>query len=155
MNIKRWTLTLAAALTASAAVGCSDELAGPRSDLRDARATWSRTGPASYEYVYHELCFCAIVEPVRITVTEDRVTAASFVETGEPLSEDQVSWMPTVDDLFDRLEDVLGQDPVQYSVDFDPDMGYPSEASVDISRQIADEEFSFTAYDLVPAQGGS
>ena len=116
---------------------------------------WGREGPDSYAYVYHVLCFCAIVEPVRITVTGDQVVAASFVESGEALSEQQVSWMPTVDDLFDRLEDVLGQDPVEYSVDFDPDMGYPSRASVDISRQIADEEFSFTAYDLIPAQGGS
>lgn len=138
-----------------AAIGCSDELAGPRSDLEDARASWQRAGPESYEYVYHVLCFCAIVEPVRIVVVEDSVTAAFFVEGDQPLPPEQAAWMPTVDDLFDRLADVLEQDPVEYSAEFDPALGFPTRASVDVSRQIADEEFSFTAYELVTDPGGS
>lgn len=128
---------------------CSDEPAGPRSDLRAARAMWDRSGPSSYEYVYHMSCFCAIVEPVRIVVEADSVAEAFFVDDGQPLPPEQVAWMPAVDDLFDRLEDVLGQDPVEYSAEFDAQLGYPTAATVDVSRQIADEEFSFTASDLV------
>jgi len=128
--------------------GCSDELAGPKSDIRDARAVWERADHASYEYVYQQSCYCPLIEAVRIVVDSDSVMAAFYVENGEPVSAEQLSWLPTVAGLFDRLENVLEQDPVQYEAEFDPELGYPRRASVDISRQIADEEFSFTASDL-------
>ena len=143
--------SIAASLGALAVLtaACSDDIAGPLDELQEAQATWERVGPESYQYVYHVLCFCAIVEPVRVVVAADSVVAAFLVEGNAPLPDHQAAWMPTIDDLFERLESVLDQDPVEYRAEFDPVMGFPAEASVDISRQIADEEFSFTAYDLV------
>lgn len=148
MSRSGWTTATVALPVFLATLGCSQELAGPLSELRSARATWERSDLHSYEYVYHVTCFCAIVEPVRVVVADDSVTAAYFVDGGEALPPEQVPWMPDVDELFDRLEDVLSQDPVQYEAEFDPSLGYPTRATVDVSRQIADEEFSFSAYDL-------
>jgi hypothetical protein len=45
----------------------------------------------------------------------------------------------------------LSNDPVIFEVTYDVALGYPTSAQVDISEQIADEEYSFTASDLVPA----
>lgn len=144
----RDALWFAVVVALAALSGCSDELAGPKSDIRDARAAWERADYASYEYVYQQSCYCPLIEAVRIVVESDSVTAAFYVDAGGSVTAEQLSWLPTVAGLFDRLEDVLEQDPVQYEAEFDPELGYPRRASVDISRQIADEEFSFTASEL-------
>ncbi len=146
--MKRTMVACCAALPL--ALACGDELTGPEKDIRDGREAWEDAGLSSYEYEYHQSCFCALIVPVRIIVEADSVVAAFFVEGEEPLPPDQVGWLPTVDDLFDRLEDALARDPVQYRVEYDAALGYPTSASVDVSHQIADEEFSFTASDLAP-----
>ena len=45
----------------------------------------------------------------------------------------------------------LAAEPVVFEVTYDGAAGYPTSAQVDISEQIADEEYSFTASDLAAA----
>jgi len=138
------------ALLAAALSGCSDPI-GPRAEaLQEARSLWESGGHDDYAFRYELFCFCPVEGPVDIWIEADSVAAATVVRTGEPVPVGQLSMYPTIDELFDRLEESLGQDPVQFDIEYDAEVGYPSSGSIDISVQIADEEYSFTVENFNP-----
>jgi hypothetical protein len=137
-----------AALPVTAGACSDDPLSEERDRLDAARARWTGASLSSYGFRYQEICFCPSIEPMDVQVQGGEVVAVFHVGSGEPVPPDQLSWYATVDGLFDRLETSLSAKPVQFEVVYDAALGYPGSASVDISEQIADEEYSFTVTDL-------
>ena len=70
------------------------------------------------------------------------------MDSDTPAPLDSYNLYHTIDGLFDRLAESLANDPVVFEVTYDSAAGYPTSAQIDISEQIADEEYSFTASDL-------
>ena len=137
-----------ALLFAVALAGCTSPT---DPDVSESRARWQALELESYRFDYRQSCFCAFTEPVRITVEAGAVVAVDPLDGG---SDDlPLSAFPTIDDLFDRLEAAEASDPVVFEVQYDPVRGFPTLAEIDISLQIADEEFSFTVEDLVATSG--
>ena len=121
--------------------GCSSPT-GPESALAVAQARWSIEDPGAYTFDYDQSCFCGFTGPVRITVEDGVVTGAETLPGGPP-TVPNLQTLPTIDDLFLWLEAAVSSDPVVYEVEFDSSRGFPISANVDISLQIADEEFYF------------
>ena len=137
-----------------AASGCGeDPLAPDEQALANARARWESRGPSTYTYHYRLSCFCPpqLLETARISVSDGQVTAVHLLDSDVPAPPDTYDWYETVEGLFERLAVALESDPAVFEVTYDGTLGYPTSAQVDISEQIADEEYSFTASDLVPA----
>lgn len=133
-----------------AVAGCSDPT-GPDRDLERAAALWAGQDLASYTYVFDQSCFCGFTGPVRLTVTDGAVVAAqSLPGSSDPDTAQDPTWFPTIDELFDRLRSAVESDPVVFLVTYDSILGFPASASVDISEQIADEEYAFEVRDVVP-----
>lgn len=130
-----------AAFLAVALAGCSSPT-DPDTATAVARALWQAQAVDSYFFDYERSCFCGFVGPVRITVESGAVVAVESLATDPPVLPD-VAAFPTIDDLFDQLAAAEANDPVVFDVVFDPVQGFPVSATVDISLQIADEEFSF------------
>jgi len=142
------------AMAALAAGGCGDDPLSPEVEaLADAREQWEATGPASYSYQYRLSCFCPpqLLETARVTVTNGLVTGVYLMDSDAPAPPDTYDLYQTIDGLFDRLAASLASDPVVFDVTYDGVAGYPTSAQIDISEQIADEEYSFTASDLAAA----
>lgn len=145
-ELRRWTLAAFAPLLA---IACSDAT-GPGVSFELAEARWAAEGPSHYQYVYDLSCECGVTGPVRLNVENGVVTAftllpGSFV-AGDPPEPDH---FPTIDDLFARLRAEAEADPVQFDVEYDDDLGYPTRASVDVGAQIADDEYTFRVTDFV------
>ncbi len=139
-------------LSLATGAACADDPLGPEEEaLADARARWEATGFTSYTYTYRMACFCPpqILETALVSVSEGQVTGVYLVDSATPASPETFDLYHTIDGLFDRLDANLAQEPVQFEVTYHREAGYPTSADVDISRQIADEEYSFTASDLV------
>ena len=135
-----------------AAVACGDDPLGPEETaLASARARWEATGFTAYTYQYRLSCFCPpqLLETAQVSVSDGHVTAVYLIDSASPAPPETLGMYDTIDGLFDRLEADLARDPVQFDVTYDEEAGFPTSASVDISRQIADEEYSFTASTLV------
>jgi hypothetical protein len=94
-----------------------------------------------------------VLETARVRVVDDRVTDVYLVDSDAPAPPETWDMYDTVDGLFDRLARDLGRGPATFDVAYDETLGYPASAAVDISEQIADEEYSFTATDLVAVDG--
>ena len=143
----RMLLAIAMAALISAGASCSDDPVGSSTDdPREARAVldaardrWERRGPSSYDYTIDQACFCAFVGRARVEVRDGVVTRVTRLEDGEDVAS---GGFGPVEGLFDQIVSRLdlGADRVELS--FDPELGYPTSALVDVF-QIADEELNF------------
>lgn len=147
-------LLLGLGLLLLSASGCGeDPLAPEEQALASARARWGATGPATYTYHYRLSCFCPpqLLETARVSVSDGRVTSVHLLDSDVPAPPDSYDLYETIEGLFERLAVALASEPAVFEATYDGTLGYPTSARVDVSEQIADEEYSFTASDLVPA----
>ena len=150
-NAGRW---LATALLALTLVGCTDVL-GPEQDaLAAARARWALTNADNYMFEFRRSCFCApdFVRPVRIEILDGIVSSAVYVDTEEPISLPLTS-VPTIDDLFEEIQDAMDRLAFSVIADYDANMGYPTSVSIDHIENAIDDEmaFSVSSFQLLDA----
>lgn len=102
--------------------------------LDQARARWASAGITDYSYSIVEACECdeETSGPRRIVVQSGEVVATTWF--GTPSSVEGF----TVEQLFDQIETELYRPDTQNAVIYDPDTGYPLEASLDIVGQQVD-----------------
>ncbi len=136
-------LLLAALVTAA----CSDTRSDPTSE-RDQFAT--EIGE-NYVFTLSRSCECSAetAGPFRIYVTGDSVDNATDLQ-GNAVDAEILAQLPTVDDIFQRIEDAETEGAASINVVYDPDGMYPTSVFIDYSEEIADEEYSVTVSDLEP-----
>ena len=152
------TLTLALLASATLFPACSDM--GPGSDdlerqIATQRAIWKAYRPATYTFDVERLCFCAEEArgPVRVSVAGEQVRARTYLGDGSPVDASYHDLFPSVDGLFDILEEAVRGGAHQIQVTWDPVTGAPLDFWVDYEANLADEE---QGYRLVaaPRAGG-
>lgn len=154
---------LAAALTGVLALAgisaCTLSDPEPRAaapELEEARELWRSQGLDSYAYDYGLTCFCGGpgVPPVRIEVIDGEVADVRLLDGGEAPFEPEA--YPTVEDLFDRIEEQLARDPFRIvRLEFHPETGHPTDVFLDFLPNVADEEWGFRTSEVEPpADGG-
>jgi hypothetical protein len=122
---------------------------GQDDDLDDARRRWRAAGVEDYTFVLRRNCFCGGgVEPVRIVVRDGVAVSYTVVATGQPLNPEWQEWHPTVEGLFDFLEDALDRDADRIDVQYDGGRGYPISIFVDYEERTADEEMGYEVQSL-------
>ena len=141
----RFNRGLALGCLALAAIGCADVLGPEQEELAEARDRWAETRVDSYRFDFQRICFCPpdFVRPVRIEVLAGTVTSAVYVDTGEPIS-GLLSSVPTIEDLFDEIQDAMDRDPFLLMADYHVDIGYSTSVSIDFNEQTIDEEMAFS-----------
>ena len=116
--------------------------------LNRARAQWRALGPDSYVMRLQRSCFCFgdFLGPFLVTVENGVVVDVRFAPggpTGTP-SPDIVNGIPTVEGLFDIIQEALDSRAEFVSVTYDSKTGAPLDFYIDRSRLIADEEIGYT-----------
>jgi hypothetical protein len=133
--------------------GCTSTPLEPQHDeWAAALARWEVAGIASYTFEFRRLCFCGsdVTRRMHIEVEDGSVLAAVYVDTGEPVSDPAVS-PPTIDDLFEEIEDAINRDAFSLIAEYDPELGYPIEVSIDYLEFAIDEEMAFQVFAFEPA----
>jgi Family of unknown function (DUF6174) len=143
----RW---IGAAALVSAAVGCGivDSDGGEwQRELDSARTRWKAAQLTDYRYDVRQLCFCGFGGVlIEVEVRGGEVVGATAVESGEVIDIDQQPWAaPSVDDLFDRIQQIIENDPYEFSASYHPTMGYPLSVSADPVENTIDEEWGVEA----------
>jgi len=147
MRTNRRLVLLCAALGAVIACG---EATGPSLwDLSLNRAKWDARGPDSYSFEYRRaFCECTpeMVQPVRITVANGQVVAVVNVVTGDTIPAPAFRY--TIDGLFDAVSQTIAGKPYRMSVNYDPQLGYPTSAIADLYEQMVDDDWGFSVRNL-------
>lgn len=146
------TARLLAAVLTTVSLGCSDE--GPRPstlerEIAENRALWEAQGPRSYVYDLRHVCFCGreAVGPVHVIVEDGVEVARTYVDTGEAVPEAFSDVFPSVDGLFDVLEDAVRRGADDVRVTWGSGNGLPVDFFIDYSVNVADEEQGYQIVD--------
>lgn len=146
-------LACLAVVAAVAAAGCgvtgpSGRHAAEQARLDQARAQWRAQAIADYTYVFSRGCFCVTEyrEPVTVTVRGRTIESVVSVQAG---ARRDPAGYPTVEGLFDLVQNAIDEDAATIRTEYDPARGYLTSAYFDISERIADEELSVEARSLV------
>lgn len=134
--------------------GCADSLSvqATAQASGDHRAAWEAAGLRDYRYEHRRSCECPpeTTQLVQIEVRDGTVQAVVFAGTGEPVSSELVSAFPTVDELFDLIDDAIRRNADLLEVTYDGALGYPKTLRIDYRREVADDEMEIEASNLEP-----
>lgn len=115
-------------------------------DLATARQRWAAKGFADYEYVLTKTCFCGLTGPVDVVVGGDSIRSATAVSDGHAVSPQLVS---TISGLFDFIQQAIDDRAARIDVTYDSELGFPTRIEYDGRANIADDEVTFTASNVV------
>ena len=144
-------LTFACLAAAAVTVGACDGPTAPERQLQAARLKWERTRPAAYAITIARYCFCAPGGgPVIVSVRDGVVESRTYVDNGAAVAPTDAGNFPTVDGLFEVIEDAHRQEADAINASYDPARGFPVFISIDYVREMADEELSYRTTNFQP-----
>jgi hypothetical protein len=152
INLFGLLLVFPLALGASCSVLGIDSYDDERERLEAARDAWEARNVDSYSYVLRRICFCAgATQPARVVVQDGQKVSVTLVETGEPVSQAELEFFLTIDELFDFIQDAIDREAHRIDVTYDPDRGIPLTISIDYEELAVDEEMAFEVSQFEPA----
>ena len=146
------SLTFACLAAAAVTVGACDGPTAPERKLQAARLKWEHTRPAAYTYTVALYCFCPQEGsgPVIVSVREGVVESRTYVNSGAAVAPTYADYFPTIDGLFEVIEDARRQGAYAINVTYDPARGFPVVISIDYERATADDELTYRATNFQP-----
>jgi len=119
------------------------------SALENQRTRWEESGVLDYRFEYRELCVCGQSAERRATIEVRGGEVVSVTGTGAPDGWESITAYPTIDDLFDRIEEAVRDEAAALSVSYDPDLGYPTEIIIDYDYGAEHDEVNIDATGLI------
>lgn len=144
--MKRFIVLIMAICTMTGCFHKSDkDNLGPARDAYNSNlAKWQAANIHDYQFTYSTYCFCAPFQNVVVIVKQDKVNSAFYQESGEYLPEDQLTGLPTIDSLFNIIDDAISRNAYKLTANYNGDYGYPTDVSIDYLQNAVDEEFAFS-----------
>jgi hypothetical protein len=131
-------------------------LADLRAELSVQRERWMAQHIDDYQLTLSRSCFCAPEGAglVVVTVLGGEPVAWLYFLSGDPVDAAWQPVFPTVDGVFDFLEEAIARGADAIEVTFDPVLGLPTSLHVDYRAGLADEEIGYELEKLVPILDG-
>jgi len=140
-------MVAAALLAAMAGAGCgSSPFELSATAWESYRARWEAAGLTDYEYDFRRSCECIDTRPARIEVRSGRVAQVRYSDSGELTS--TVQGYPTIDELFELIDEGIRAEAASMRVSYDQQLGYPTEIRIDFDPRVADDEIEIDAWGL-------
>src|SRR5262245_52320535 len=144
---------LASLIVASflAVAACGGDLSGPdgaRSELQINRDKWRAQGLRDYSLTMTRMCFCGDVGPFAVIVRGDSVVSAVRTSDGGPSL--VISYLPTVNKLFDFIQNAIDDNTKTITVTYDAELGFPREVVYDLAGQALDAGVTYTVTNVKP-----
>ena len=124
--------------------------------LVTAEGMWAAKRPAAYEFTIQVSCFCPLPKPPPTFSVRNGVATLLTKPDDPRLSNSSYSFYArfnTMEKLFTTLRDHLRQQPTSMVVRYDPQLGYPVSAEIDVNKMVFDDELSFRVSNFKPVVG--
>ena len=123
--------------------------AGNQSEIEQNKEKWQDANIPHYRYNLHISCFCIFVEnmPLIIEVQDGEVVSMEFengAEIDPAIGQDLFDKYATIDRIFAEVEAGLNDTADNVVVKYDPTYGFPTEVTIDVEEQAADDELYLT-----------
>lgn len=103
------------------------------------RSLWQSHGITSYQVDYHRDCSCNARPPVTVTVVNNQVTVPA-----------DAPYIPTIDELFDRIETISRSALGSVEVEYDTQYGFPIRITADPHHWSSTNQYTITLQNFVP-----
>jgi hypothetical protein len=143
---------VAAVFAALAISACSsddgDPTPPPQAELTSAQTKFTAADLASYSFTWRQGCFCGDDRgrPTRITVVDDAITRAVYVDDQTPSKNPDIK---TIDGLYALIQRGYDQHYDTVTVTYDPELGYPLTVFFDPVKNASDEETQLWLEDFI------
>lgn len=113
--------------------------------LKKNRKLWYNQGIDHYALDQSKSCYCYFEDGSDNWRLEVRNSTNQFLKFNDELVEELPEYAASIEDLFDRIEMELKQDPFPFRIDiqYNTEYGYPEMFSIDKDQLIADEEYGY------------
>jgi hypothetical protein len=91
---------------------------------------------------------------VEVVVRSAAVESRTYETTGEPVEPSLAGLFPSVQGLFDVVEDGIEREAERVEVEYDP-LGFPRRVLIDVDLRTADDEALFEVTGFVPQDGAA
>lgn len=127
-----------------------------RAEVAAQRLKWAARRIDDYQLTLSRACFCPpeAAGLVVLSVLEGEPVEWLYFLSGDPVASEWQAVFPTVDGLFDFLEDAIDRGAEEIDVAFDPDLGLPTTVRVDYRLAAVDEEIRYEVEKLLPIDDG-
>jgi hypothetical protein len=138
------------ALAACDSVTGTDDLSREQARLDSNWDRFQSNAPLSYSYVVRVDCECPsdVTRPVTVWVDRGSIEYLLYEDDGRPVPLSYSNSFPSVEQLFDAIQDGIDRRADVIDVEYDPTYGYPTSVYIDYDRRVADEELSLTTWGL-------
>jgi hypothetical protein len=130
--------------------------AAPNDDspLGQAQQNWANARLSHYRFVLERSCFCGpdARRPVIIEVRDGVTTSITYADDGTAAPRDMYEAYATIDALFARVHDTMQQPGSLTNATFHPELGYPTQATIDNLPGATDDEDYITVRDVEALQ---
>ena len=143
------------ALLVSPIIACDsitgvDDLSRAQSELDRNWDRFQSSAPLSYSYTVRVACDCTsdVTRPVTVWVDRGSIEYLLYADDNRPVPLSISNSFPSVEQLFDAIQDAIDRQADYIDVDYDVTYGYPTNVYIDYDRRTADEELSLTTWGL-------
>jgi hypothetical protein len=143
------------ALLVSPIIACDsitgvDDLSRAQSELDRNWDRFQSSAPLSYSYTVRVACDCTsdVTRPVTVWVDRGSIEYVLYADDNRPVPLSISNSFPSVEQLFDAIQDAIDRQADYIDVDYDVTYGYPTNVYIDYDRRTADEELSLTTWGL-------
>jgi hypothetical protein len=126
-------------------------LAALRADLRVQRERWAAQRILDYQLTLSRSCFCSPEGAglVVLTVLEGEPVQWQYFLSGDPIAPEWRAVFPTVEGLFDFVEDAIDRGAESIEVRYDEDLGLPTTIRIDYRLAAVDEEIAYEVEKII------
>jgi len=118
-----------------------------------ARGRWEAHEPVAYRFRISRSCECTGTEAVIVEVRNGVVQSRRYAANGALVPAEGPGLYPSIDGIFDLIEQFRREGVDQIAVRYDDELGYPRSISVDRYREAVDDEvyYSIRDFERLPA----
>ena len=98
-----------------------------------------------YQITFQQQCYCLpeYLQPMRLTVRDNKLISAIFVNDGSPVPAAMLKDLPTVKEIFETVIEAELRPAEIIKIEFDQQHHYPTKVDIDYDLRMADEEIQW------------
>ena len=115
-----------------------------------AKLQWQRAAIHDYQFNFEQTCFCARENSgaMRVTVRNDGVHHATWLNNGQPVSARMLEQVPSIATIFQQIDAGYAKPADAITLTLNRTDGYPERVFIDYYKMMADEELQYTLSDF-------
>jgi hypothetical protein len=120
------------------------------SPLGQAWQRWAGARPSHYRFVLERSCFCGpdARRPVVVEVRDGVASSITYADDGTAAPREAYDAYSTIEKLFTRVHETMQQPDSLTNATFHPELGYPTQATIDNLPGATDDEDYITVRDV-------